>query len=113
MTDQPPPAGTPSAQPVERGWSSWQQWFAGILSALLVASIVGMIAGKTKIEVLETRVLVLEATIDGRDERERAAADRLARMEGKIDALLQRVDRVEVELRSARSDRSARRERER
>lgn len=108
MSDQIPEAGEPSRMPAapESRLSKYEQWLGALFLALASAFLLGAIAAKTQIEVIATRVSVLEASAQERkqeraDERTRALenAERLVRIEAKIEATHDRVARVEAEVR--------------
>jgi F0F1-type ATP synthase epsilon subunit len=100
---QPP---TPRGQ----GMSKIEQGLIAVLITLCTAGVLGGIAAKTQIEVLATRVLVLERQEAERaqargaaDERERSTSDRLVRIESKVEATLDRLSRIEAEMRRERA----------
>lgn len=111
MSDDIPEAGAPSLMPreVERRLTRFEQGLGAIIITLATTGVLAGIAGKTELEVLSTRVQVLERTeqdrADARSEeleREREAAERLVRIEAKVEATLDRVTRVEAEMRRER-----------
>ena len=112
MTDLQTEDAVSVQPPAQRGQgvSKIEMAMVGAILTLVTTGIMGGIAAKTQIEVLATRVMVLERQEADRsrergaaDDRERATSDRLVRIESKVEATLDRLTRLEAEIRRERA----------